>query len=560
MKSFIIIFALLCPFTGFSQTISFTGLLKQAEAATSAKNWAEAITCWEKINQQNPVHQQYTYHLANAHFQLGNYTTALEWYEKNHMLYGGKNYYSAFNIARVYARLKDSENTMVWLKKSFELGMPDRSAFKLADFQFLRSNEAYQKFSGTTDLRTYHRNAGWKFDILFLKDEINRKAFNNVVRTITKDDVQKEVNRIIASIPKLTDIQLMLELQKLMVKLGDGHTTFYLNHEREELRKALPVEFYLFKEGLYIIQAEKAFSHLLGAKILSVENKSMDEVMTKMKSIMSADNSQQYKGWFAMRLRQVPLMQSLGISKSDNQMGLTIQNKNGQIEHLILKANESVPSRRLWDGLPGNWSSLENEIPLVPYYLKNRYEPYWYEYKKEDKTLWFQYNRVLDHPQKPYGVFLDELFTTIEKEQPEKLVIDLRNNNGGNGELSYPLIQQIQRHPSINQRGNLFVITGRKTFSAAGILISLLEKHCQSIFVGEPAGTSPHFIGEESEFELPYSKIKGNISDREHHYANAIDFRTWISPTLYIEPSFDDFIKGKDACWEAIKENYSGKK
>ena len=119
-----------------------------------------------------------------------------------------------------------------------------------------------------------------------------------------------------------------------------------------------------------------------------------------------------------------------------------------------------------------------------------------------------------------------------------------------------PLIKKLLKCEKINQPGKLFVITGRKTFSAAGICISLLEKHTHAIFAGEPAGTSPNFIGEEFEFELPYSHLRANISDREHHNANAVDYRTWIAPTIYAAPTFKDFTNGRDAAWEGILASF----
>ena len=83
-----------------------------------------------------------------------------------------------------------------------------------------------------------------------------------------------------------------------------------------------------------------------------------------------------------------------------------------------------------------NRLSLENEIPARPFYLKDRYRYYWFEYLPNEKTVWFQYNRVLSDPASPFDDFLDKLFTYIEKNSVERLVIDIRNNNGGNGELS----------------------------------------------------------------------------------------------------------------------------
>lgn len=534
---------------------SFPELLVEAEKASASQKWPQAVQLWEKVNAQNPVHHNYIYQLGNAYFQAGNYNKALLYFEKGFHLTEQRSYNSAFNVARAYARMGDKNKALEWIHKSFWLGMPNRSTFVHTDFELLKNDPAYQMITGTTDVSRFNRVEGWRYDLQFLKDEITRKAYK-VVRSYTREDLNKEVATIDAAIPQLSDLQITIAFIRLLVKLGDGHSMLYANRDNPAIRKCVPLEFYWFKEGLYVLQAEQKFAHLLGAKVLNIENLSPEDFFKALQPLLSKDNTQTPKIGGTMRMRHTALLQAFGLCKSPDHLQLQLLDRNGKVHHLNLQADSDVPSRRLWDGLPGNWVSLENHIPQKPFYLKNCYTPYWFEYLPKTKTLWFQYNQVLNDPAKPYPQFLDSLFRFIAQNEVEKLVIDLRNNNGGNGELSSPLIQHLIQTDKINQAGKLFVITGRKTFSAAGICISLLEKHTPAIFAGEPAGTSPNFVGEEFPFELPYSHLWGNVSDREHHYSNAIDYRPWIAPSIYVEPSFEDFIQGKDGVWEAILAAY----
>lgn len=81
----------------------------------------------------------------------------------------------------------------------------------------------------------------------------------------------------------------------------------------------------------------------------------------------------------------------------------------------------------------------------------------------------------------------------------------------------------------INQRGKLFVIVGRQTFSAAMNGAAEIERHTNAIFVGEPTGSSPNFVGETIGVNLTYSKMRGSISDLYWQSSVAMDYRTWIS-------------------------------
>jgi hypothetical protein len=41
----------------------------------------------------------------------------------------------------------------------------------------------------------------------------------------------------------------------------------------------------------------------------------------------------------------------------------------------------------------------------------------------------------------------------------------------------------------------------------------MIERHTHAIFVGEPTGSGPNFVGETELFELPYSKLQASVSD-----------------------------------------------
>ena len=48
--------------------------------------------------------------------------------------------------------------------------------------------------------------------------------------------------------------------------------------------------------------------------------------------------------------------------------------------------------------------------------------------------------------------------------------------------------------------------TSRLTFSAAQNTVTAIERETSAIFVGEPTGSRPNFIGEAIDFELPCSQ------------------------------------------------------
>jgi hypothetical protein len=128
----------------------------------------------------------------------------------------------------------------------------------------------------------------------------------------------------------------------------------------------------------------------------------------------------------------------------------------------------------------------------------------------------------------------------------------MRWNNGGNTFLSRPLLYGLIKSDKVNKQGKLFVIIGRRTFSAAQNTSTFFERHTNAIFVGEPTGSSPNFVGEETPFTLPYSKITVNVSDLYWQSSWPQDYRTWIAPQIYAPPTFAAYHANRDPAMEAI--------
>lgn len=85
-----------------------------------------------------------------------------------------------------------------------------------------------------------------------------------------------------------------------------------------------------------------------------------------------------------------------------------------------------------------------NEINItgnkLPFYRKNADRNYWQEYIEASKTIYFNYNACREMESESVQDFGNRLIHFIETSPAEKLVIDLRNNTGGNSTLLDPFI------------------------------------------------------------------------------------------------------------------------
>lgn len=341
---------------------------------------------------------------------------------------------------------------------------------------------------------------------------------------------------------------------RLMRRVGDGHSGLLGSRERAEWNETIPVLFYMFEEGLFIVAADPKHKDLLGAQVLKFGGRGVEEVVRAIDDVSSRDNGIWIKQVAPYRMRHLPLLHAAGVIPDPRAVALTLRGMDGQERNVTLAADMTQP--QIWNTKPNppEWVSLPQTLAAapVPAYLKNASARYWFEYLPREKTVYFQFNSVRNDEKESLAAFSARLFKFIGETDVDKLVIDLRWNNGGNTFLLTPLLHGLIKSEKINRRGHLFVITGRRTYSAAQNASTFFERHTDAIFVGEPTGSSPNFVGEEDPFLLPYSKILANVSHLYWQSALPQDHRTWIAPHIYAPPTFKAYSANRDPALEAI--------
>jgi tetratricopeptide (TPR) repeat protein len=189
--------------------------------------------------------------------------------------------------------------------------------------------------------------------------------------------------------------------------------------------------------------------------------------------------------------------------------------------------------------------------------LKDPNNHFWFEYVKEPKILYVQFNEVANNPNESVSAFFKKISDFAEQNPVEKFVLDVRLNTGGNNQLNKPIVLSLIKG-KFNERGKLFVIIGRRTFSAAQNLVNEIEKYTNAIFVGEPTGSSPNLYGDPVVMTLPNSKMPFRVSTLWHQI-DPRDTRPWTAPEIFTEPAAEDFRNNRDPAWQAILEYAPGK-
>jgi hypothetical protein len=532
------------------------GLVARARARTGDKDWTEAADLWAKVTAANPVSGDYWARLGEARFGARDYPGAREAYEKvlrlglrdveqpddTPPLMPGE---IAYRIACCEAAAGDREAAVAALAVALERGMRDLARVRSDElWEDLRADRRIRDMAGIIDADMMSRDDGWRYDLAFLAREIKRLAYAPFA-VQPEAEFDRAVAGLRRAIPGLTDVQILVGMMKLVRHLDDGHAHVIWSEDGKEMARMLPVDLFLFPEGLCVIGAGPGCEHLLGAKVDKIGGLTIDEVMAALDPVITRDNEHWLTWRFPALVRYTAVLEGLGIDHA-----LTVRLADGTSDEVRL---EAVPTESRLDRYPPGWVALADTVAVPrPLHLRNRELPFWFEYLPAGDLVYFQFNAVRDHPAETFAAFCDRLFAFIEDRNAGRLVIDVRWNGGGNTFLTQHLLHHLIASKRLTRRGALFVIIGRLTFSAAQNTVTAIERETSAIFVGEPTGSRPNFIGEQIGFELPYSKLRANVADLFWQTSWPMDYRTWIAPDIYAPPTFEAYRRNQDPALDAI--------
>lgn len=530
---------------------AYLKVLAEAQAKSQAQEWAAAIPLWERVVSINPNMGRFWYALATAQINAGENRKAIPSLEKSLDLGARNLWIIAYQLAQVHALLQEKEPTLKWLNRSVELGFRNREGIRNDQtFAFLKDEPRFKSLTVEIDASRMSRIEGWRNDISFVESEVKRMHYHPF-HLITQSHFEKEAQQLRDDIPRLTDNQVKVRLMRLLALVGDGHTGAFPDLG-PLWQEAVPLQFGLFQEGLYVISADPKYADLVGTFVVRVGQHTPEQLINAVGPIISKDNEQSITRSVVNYVRYPQLLNGLGLQSQADRVDLTVRDTDGKTRTVTVNAVSSDPAFNRIFGHP-RWPNVYDQTPgPMPLYLKDRGTNYWFEYLPEKKTVYFQFNLVVPSPAEPWNTFLQRLFKFVDEQDVEKLIVDMRWNNGGNATTLMPLINGLVRADKINRTGRLFVIVGRYTFSAAIPAAAWIERHTNAIFVGEPTPSGPNVIAESNIIRLPYSRVSVSISDFFWQGSWPNDRRSWIAPLHLVAPSFEAFKAKRDPAMELI--------
>ncbi|MBX3148437.1 MAG: hypothetical protein KF785_16855 [Gemmatimonadales bacterium] len=519
-------------------------LLDSATAASRRNDHAVAARLYQRLAADHPTDGEMWYKYAFASFYASgrrDFTSGAAQAIEHGTFFFRERF--AHELAKAAAVQGDRAGAFDWIRRA--LGWRYTPRTNLATdtiFRAYRSDPEFRELAGMLPDRPFTREEGYRYDVRFLVGEARRlhASFNRQAFSPRFDSL---VSAIEARIPSLNERQFAVELQRLVVALEDGHTKVAL----PPAARQLPLVLYLFDDGVYVVGGTDAGTELIGSQIIRFGLRSAEEVIADLPAMVNRDNDQGLKWVGAWTLTILDYLHALGASDSEDSVSLTIRDRAGRTRKVRLAGGP------LHSHAPAKLGPPPGENTATPLYLRNVRTPYWFTSLPEAAAVYFQFNQVAELPEEPMARFAPRLRAAIADPAVRHLIVDVRHNTGGNSFLFPPLLRLIGAFHDADPDRRVFYLTSRHTFSAAQNFSTNVDRLTDAIFVGEPTGSSPNFVGEGPNFfTLPFSGIRVTISNWYHQFSFWPDSRQALVPELPIPVRSVDYFAGRDAALDAV--------
>jgi hypothetical protein len=367
--------------------------------------------------------------------------------------------------------------------------------------------------------------AQWHEDLRFFARELPRRH-KNAFHHISKTQFDAQVDALDHRLETLDADAIYVGMSRIANLIGDAHTYLRVPHDDANF----PFDFRKFGDVYRVTNAVAGQERALGARVLSVENVPLGAALQRAREQTPDDESEAYREPLAAQRLSIGIfLHGFGMTSDRSVAHYGLSDDAGDF---VLEVRAPPPG----GGAPAA-ISLPKDAPL---FQQQPSEPFHTVWLADERTVYCNFRGYTD-----LSSHAKTLFALIAKEHPDKLVVDLRSNGGGDYTVGLKsLVEPIRLMPSLNRKGHLFVLVGPFTFSAAMANAAHFRQQTAALLVGQPIGERPNSYQEVEEVVLPNSHLTLRYSTRYYEFLPGGE--NIIRPDEEIRPTWDQVKTGRD--------------
>lgn len=284
-------------------------------------------------------------------------------------------------------------------------------------------------------------------DALYLTETI-KQAYPRLNEKLSEEIFEQEKRSLLENLAHIdNDVDFEISLQKFVALLKDGHSNVSIDYFAPGT-DIYPVAFFKEKDKWILANIDRmvADSSMIGSQVLSVNGISMKDIELRAGKLENGENEYWTNLLFSSHQRSAVYWKALGVvNANDPKLNIVIL-KNGEEKSFTIH--------------PGNVKGYL--LPFKPGatpFTRKQNEGYYYRIDKEDNYAYLQMNTSLDYVSvkseiagytsffvrpfalaylkkqkkdaRNFGLVLQSFFKEINENRIDNLIIDLRNNTGG---------------------------------------------------------------------------------------------------------------------------------
>jgi hypothetical protein len=143
---------------------------------------------------------------------------------------------------------------------------------------------------------------------------------------------------------ELSDREYLFRAMELVARLGDGHSVLYGPGEDSPLEVpegSLPVLFYLFEEGLYVVDGTDPGAELIGRRVSRIGRRTPEELLEHSRTLHGAENPMTMR-WLGVHFYfpGIGFLLDAGAVDDPERVGLELSGADGETEAVVLPVGD----------------------------------------------------------------------------------------------------------------------------------------------------------------------------------------------------------------------------
>jgi hypothetical protein len=350
-------------------------------------------------------------------------------------------------------------------------------------------------------------------------------------------------DRLAAEADAMTPEAYVMGLMTRLAWFHDGHTTMYVDGrvgpngmiKAHGFDLTLPIAATPFFDGLYVTAAKGEGAPLLGARITRVDGVAIEKLLRSFAAMWPGNNPTGAHHDADLILRPAVLRGARLAAPARVSAPITVE---AEIGGSLVKA-VLVPRADAREGL----DQLSRKPFPIDTWRPGSASNFVHA---EGRVLVIAFDRLFASKDSILA-FVREAFAAMEAPEIDRVVLDLRRNDGGDNRMGEGLRKHLERS-RFNRPGGLYVLIGPHTFSAAQNVTSRIERETWAMFVGEPSRGAPNHEGDAR--PIQGDGFSAYVSTLPWFDSHPYDKRIWTMPDILAPLRFADWTAGRDRAME----------